>query len=94
MAFREFVSLSIYAVANEPTQTAQHSTLRTSTCPLIHPHITTLSTTTPHHYYHHTLPTQAAGEIGADSIVMDCEDGVAANMKDQARQTIALMLDG
>jgi citrate lyase beta subunit len=40
------------------------------------------------------LLLQAAGEIGADSIVMDCEDGVAANMKEQARQTIALMLDG
>jgi citrate lyase beta subunit len=25
---------------------------------------------------------------------MDCEDGVAANMKDAARQTISLMLDG
>jgi citrate lyase beta subunit len=37
---------------------------------------------------------QAANEIGADSIVMDCEDGVAANMKDMARQTISLMLDG
>jgi citrate lyase beta subunit len=37
---------------------------------------------------------QAASEIGADSIVMDCEDGVAVNMKDVARQTIALMLDG
>jgi hypothetical protein len=37
---------------------------------------------------------QAASEIGADSIVMDCEDGVAINMKDVARQTIALMLDG
>jgi hypothetical protein len=37
---------------------------------------------------------QAASEIGADSIVMDCEDGVADNMKDAARQTISLMLDG
>jgi citrate lyase beta subunit len=40
------------------------------------------------------LCLQAASEINADSIVMDCEDGVAANMKDMARQTIALMLDG
>jgi len=37
---------------------------------------------------------QAANEIAADSIVMDCEDGVAANMKEMARETIALMLDG
>jgi hypothetical protein len=28
---------------------------------------------------------QAATEISADSIVMDCEDGVAVNMKDVAR---------
>lgn len=36
---------------------------------------------------------KAANEIAADSIVMDCEDGVAANMKEMARETIALMLD-
>lgn len=40
------------------------------------------------------LLSQAANEIAADSIVMDCEDGVAANMKEMARETIALMLDG
>jgi citrate lyase beta subunit len=28
---------------------------------------------------------QAATEISADSIVMDCEDGVALSMKDVAR---------
>ncbi|WIA09792.1 hypothetical protein OEZ85_009167 [Tetradesmus obliquus] len=36
---------------------------------------------------------KAATEISVDSIVMDCEDGVALNMKDVARATIALMLD-
>ncbi|KAF6255879.1 Pyruvate/Phosphoenolpyruvate kinase-like domain-containing protein [Scenedesmus sp. NREL 46B-D3] len=36
---------------------------------------------------------KAATEISVDSIVMDCEDGVALNMKDVARATIATMLD-
>jgi hypothetical protein len=33
---------------------------------------------------------QAATEIAVDSIVMDCEDGVAVNMKDVARGKVAV----
>eukprot|EP00775_Hariotina_reticulata_P002992 gene2992-3275_t len=36
---------------------------------------------------------KAANEILVDSIVMDCEDGVALGSKDVARDTIALLLD-
>jgi hypothetical protein len=37
---------------------------------------------------------QAATQLLVDSICMDCEDGVALNMKQAARENIARMLEG